>query len=58
MSNTDTAEAPHCPVYVDGQKFTTIRGSHEELAGVFLRVVDDYVCATYGNKKEPAPSRG
>ncbi len=36
----------------------TTSTTFQELAEAFHRVDDDYVCATDGNKKEPAPSRG
>jgi hypothetical protein len=32
ISLPGTGEAPHCPVYVDGEHVTTLRGTYEELA--------------------------
>jgi (E)-4-hydroxy-3-methylbut-2-enyl-diphosphate synthase len=54
ISLPGTGEAPHCPVYVDGQKFTSLRGSYEELAPAFQRIVDDYVATKYP-RREPTP---
>jgi (E)-4-hydroxy-3-methylbut-2-enyl-diphosphate synthase len=47
ISLPGTGETPHCPVYVDGQHFTTLKGTYEELAGAFTRLIDDYVETTY-----------
>ena len=32
ISLPGTGEAPTCPVYVDGQKFATLKGTYEELS--------------------------
>src|SRR5213083_866627 len=32
ISLPGTGEEPHCPVYIDGQHFTTLKGTYEELA--------------------------
>jgi (E)-4-hydroxy-3-methylbut-2-enyl-diphosphate synthase len=32
ISLPGTGEAPHCPVYIDGQHFTTLKGTYEELS--------------------------
>jgi (E)-4-hydroxy-3-methylbut-2-enyl-diphosphate synthase len=47
ISLPGTGEAPTCPVYVDGQKFTTLRGNYSELAEAFQKIVDDYVATKY-----------
>jgi (E)-4-hydroxy-3-methylbut-2-enyl-diphosphate synthase len=47
ISLPGTGEEPHCPVYVDGQHFTTLKGSYEELAEAFRALVDDYVETRY-----------
>ncbi|MEO7191199.1 MAG: flavodoxin-dependent (E)-4-hydroxy-3-methylbut-2-enyl-diphosphate synthase [Vicinamibacterales bacterium] len=47
ISLPGTGEAPTCPVYIDGQHATTLRGSYEELAAAFQKLVDDYVERTY-----------
>lgn len=43
ISLPGTGEQPHCPVYIDGQLFTSLRGTHEELAAAFQALVEDYV---------------
>ena len=45
-----TGEAPSCPVYIDGQKFTTLKGSYDELSTAFRKLVDDYVSTKYPRK--------
>ena len=47
ISLPGTGEEPTCPVYVDGRHETTLRGSYDELAKAFLRLVDDYIERTY-----------
>jgi (E)-4-hydroxy-3-methylbut-2-enyl-diphosphate synthase len=47
ISLPGTGEAPTCPVYIDGQHHTTLRGSYEELAIAFQTRVDDYVAGKY-----------
>jgi len=56
ISLPGTGEAPSCPVYVDGIRFTTLSGSYEELARSFLALVDDYVATKYPRRTEPAPA--
>jgi (E)-4-hydroxy-3-methylbut-2-enyl-diphosphate synthase len=53
ISLPGTGEGPQWPVYVDGQQFTTLRGTYEELAEAFRKIIDDYVATTY-SQKEPA----
>ncbi|MGH9711672.1 MAG: hypothetical protein ACRD37_14115, partial [Candidatus Acidiferrales bacterium] len=36
-----------CPVYIDGQKFATLKGTYDELSAAFQKLVDDYVAAKY-----------
>jgi (E)-4-hydroxy-3-methylbut-2-enyl-diphosphate synthase len=50
ISLPGTGEAPNCPVYVDGQHFTTLRGTYEELATSFRELVDNYVATRYQRK--------
>src|SRR3984893_1575117 len=50
ISLPGTGEAPTCPVYIDGEHVTTLRGTYEELAGEFQRLVDEYVDARYSRK--------
>jgi (E)-4-hydroxy-3-methylbut-2-enyl-diphosphate synthase len=47
ISLPGTGEAPSCPVYIDGQHFTTLRGSSDELSAAFETLVDDYVATKY-----------
>ena len=48
ISLPGTGETPVAPVYVDGEKTVTLKG--ERIAEEFLRVVEDYVRATYGGE--------
>ena len=50
ISLPGTGEAPTCPVYVDGQHFTTLRGTSDELSDAFRKLVDDYVETKYPRK--------
>ncbi len=52
ISLPGTGEAPSCPVYIDGQKFTTLKGTHEELSQAFRKLVEDYVATKYPRKNE------
>ena len=54
ISLPGTGEAPNCPVYIDGQHVTTLRGSYEELAVAFRDLVDSYVATRYPRKQQPA----
>ncbi len=47
ISLPGTGEAPSCPVFVDGQKLTTLKGTYEELAAAFQKLIDDYVATRY-----------
>jgi (E)-4-hydroxy-3-methylbut-2-enyl-diphosphate synthase len=47
ISLPGTGEAPNCPVYVDGEHFTTLRGTYDELARGFRALVDNYVDTHY-----------
>jgi (E)-4-hydroxy-3-methylbut-2-enyl-diphosphate synthase len=50
ISLPGTGEAPNCPVYIDGEHVTTLRGSYEELSILFQRLVDDYVEHKYARR--------
>lgn len=50
ISLPGTGEAPTCPVYIDGQHVTTLRGTYEELAAAFQTLVDNYVSSKYLRK--------
>jgi (E)-4-hydroxy-3-methylbut-2-enyl-diphosphate synthase len=54
ISLPGTGEAPSCPVFIDGQKFTTLKGTHEELSAAFRKLVDDYVETKYARKDGPS----
>jgi len=47
ISLPGTGEAPTCPIFIDCQHVTTLRGSYEELAAEFQRLVDGYVATKY-----------
>jgi len=47
ISLPGTGESPNCPIYVDGQHVTTLRGTYDELAVAFQKLIDDYVERTY-----------
>ena len=51
ISLPGTGEAPNCPVFIDGQHATTLRGTYEELSEAFRQLVDDYVARTYQKKQ-------
>ncbi len=55
ISLPGTGEAPSCPVFVDGQKFTTLKGNYDELAAAFTALVEDYVATKYP-AAEPGPA--
>jgi (E)-4-hydroxy-3-methylbut-2-enyl-diphosphate synthase len=50
ISLPGTGEAPNCPIFIDGQHATTLRGTYEELAAAFQALVDDYVATHYPRK--------
>jgi (E)-4-hydroxy-3-methylbut-2-enyl-diphosphate synthase len=50
ISLPGTGEAPNCPVYIDGEHSTTLRGTYEELAKAFRELVDNYVATRYARK--------
>src|SRR5689334_3309082 len=47
ISLPGTGEAPNCPIFIDGRHVTTLRGTYEELAAEFQRLVDEYVETKY-----------
>jgi (E)-4-hydroxy-3-methylbut-2-enyl-diphosphate synthase len=53
ISLPGTGEAPNCPVYVDGEHFTTLRGTYDELADGFRSLVDNYVATHYRIRPRP-----
>jgi (E)-4-hydroxy-3-methylbut-2-enyl-diphosphate synthase len=50
ISLPGTGEAPNCPIYIDGEHVTTLRGTYDELASAFQRLVDEYVARTYARR--------
>jgi (E)-4-hydroxy-3-methylbut-2-enyl-diphosphate synthase len=56
ISLPGTGEAPNCPVYIDGEHFTTLRGTYEELADGFRTLVDNYVATHYPERTDRSGS--
>ena len=50
ISLPGTGEAPTCPVFIDGQHHSTLRGTYDELSEAFRALVDDYVATKYPAK--------
>jgi len=55
ISLPGTGEAPRCPIYIDGQHFTTLEGTYEELSMAFEKLVDDYVATKFHKRENPLP---
>src|SRR5437016_1689106 len=47
ISLPGTGEAPNCPIFIDGRHVATLRGTYDELAAAFQRLVDEYVETRY-----------
>jgi (E)-4-hydroxy-3-methylbut-2-enyl-diphosphate synthase len=47
ISLPGTGEAPNCPIFIDGRHAMTLRGTYDELAMAFERLVEDYVAEKY-----------
>ncbi|MFZ0820265.1 MAG: flavodoxin-dependent (E)-4-hydroxy-3-methylbut-2-enyl-diphosphate synthase [Candidatus Acidiferrales bacterium] len=56
ISLPGTGEEPRCPVYIDGQKFTTLQGNYDELSRAFQALVDDYISTKFPRRKSAAHS--
>ncbi len=56
ISLPGTGEEPSCPVYIDGQKFVTLRGNYDELSAAFRKLVDDYISTKYAPKQAAVSS--
>ncbi|HEV2616305.1 MAG TPA: flavodoxin-dependent (E)-4-hydroxy-3-methylbut-2-enyl-diphosphate synthase [Candidatus Acidoferrales bacterium] len=60
ISLPGTGEEPSCPVYIDGEKFVTLKGTYDELSAAFQKLLDDYVSTKYPRKGSassvPAPN--
>jgi len=52
ISLPGTGEVPSAPVFVDGEKYTTLRGEH--IAEEFKAMVNDYVVSHYGSRTAQA----
>lgn len=55
ISLPGTGETPVAPVYIDGERKTTLKGEH--MAEEFLALVEEYIHTNYGSqgkKREPA----
>src|ERR1700682_5683432 len=50
ISLPGTGEEPVCPVFIDGQKFTTLKGNYDELSTAFQALVDNYISTKYPRK--------
>ena len=57
ISLPGTGEEPHCPVYIDGQHFTTLKGTYEELSTAFRALVDDIYARMTARSATQAPAR-
>src|SRR3954453_6987074 len=51
ISLPGTGKAPNCPVFIDGEHYTTLRGTYDELAEAFRKLVDDYIERKYQKKE-------
>ena len=50
ISLPGTGEEPSCPIYIDGRHAMTLRGTYDELAAEFQRILDEYVEGRYARK--------
>jgi len=57
ISLPGTGEEPHCPVYIDGKHFTTLKGNYDELSEGFRRLVEEYVETKYPRRPVVAGTR-
>jgi (E)-4-hydroxy-3-methylbut-2-enyl-diphosphate synthase len=48
ISLPGTGESPNCPVFIDGEHATTLRGTYDELAVSFQALIDRYVSQRFG----------
>ncbi len=55
ISLPGTGEEPACPVYIDGQKVTTLRGTYDELSAAFRALLEDYVASKYRRRTVDSP---
>src|SRR6478609_7737461 len=57
ISLPGTGEAPNCPVFIDGVHATTLKGTYDELALAFQKLLDDYVESKYAKRLQASGSR-
>ena len=50
ISLPGTGEDPNCPIFIDGEHRTTLRGNYEELSDAFQRLVDEYIEHKYARR--------
>jgi (E)-4-hydroxy-3-methylbut-2-enyl-diphosphate synthase len=50
ISLPGTGEEPNCPIFIDGEHVRTLRGTYDQLAAEFQKLVDDYVDSRYAKK--------
>src|SRR5437868_4073236 len=50
ISLPGTGEEPSCPIFIDGQHVKTLRGTYDELAAAFKKLLDTYVSTKYPRK--------
>jgi (E)-4-hydroxy-3-methylbut-2-enyl-diphosphate synthase len=55
ISLPGTGETPSCPVYIDGQHFTTLHGTYDELSAGFQTLVDEYIATKY-QRRDAVPA--
>ena len=58
ISLPGTGEEPSCPIFIDGRHATTLRGTYDELAVEFQRIVDEYVDKKYMTRNLKPGKRG
>jgi len=58
ISLPGTGEAPNCPVYIDGEHVTTLRGTYDELAEDFRALVEHYVDTHYAARSDRSDRSG
>ena len=52
ISLPGSGESPVCPVYVDGEKVASLKGTPGELAAEFRKIIDTYVEQRFGTGQE------
>ncbi len=53
ISLPGTGESPNCPVFIDGVHAMTLKGTYDELADAFQKLIDEYVERTYRGAGAP-----